>query len=135
MEDSQSEERPNYYSFKLFIKYSINKNSLNYNNRTTRAVNKSHSFNTLQTSRFVLVRPLDNLVRRSYVNQVIQRVEIVNWNNSSLNPDNNSSDLLSLSSLLSNNNDSNSDILFELSNTDLSNSEATKRYKKHVKKK
>ena len=78
LEDNQSEERPNYYSTKPFIKYSINKNSTGYNNRTTQATNKLHSSNTLQTSRFASVRPSDNLARRSYVNQAIQRAEIVN---------------------------------------------------------
>ena len=78
LEDNQSEERLNHYSTKPFIRYSINRNSTSHNNRTTQATNKLHSSNTLQTSRFALVRLLDNLVRRSYVNQVIQRVEIIN---------------------------------------------------------
>ena len=47
LEDNQSEERPNCYSIKLFIRYSMNKNSTGHNNRTTRAVNKLHSSNTL----------------------------------------------------------------------------------------
>ena len=67
-EDNQPEERPNYYSTELFIRHSINRNSTSHNNRTTQATNEPHSSNTLQTSRFALVRLLDNLVRRSYVN-------------------------------------------------------------------
>ena len=78
LEDNQPEERLNHYSTKPFIKYSMNRNSTDYNNRTTQAVNKLYSFNTLQTSRFAFVRLLDNFAKKSYVNQVIQRVEIVN---------------------------------------------------------
>ena len=78
LEDNQSEERLNCYSTKLLIRHSINRNSTGYNNRTTQAANKLHSFNTLQTSRFASVRPSDNLARQSYVNQAIQRVEIIN---------------------------------------------------------
>ena len=56
----------------------MNRNSTGHNNRTTQAANKPHSSNTLQTSRFASVRPSDNLVRKSYVNQAIQRAEIIN---------------------------------------------------------
>ena len=68
LEDNQSEERLNHYSIKLLIKHSMNRNSTGHNNRTTQATNESHSSNTLQTSRFALVRLSDNLARRSYVN-------------------------------------------------------------------
>ena len=77
-EDNQPEERLNHYSTKPLIRCSMNRNSTGHNNRTTQAANKSHSFNTLQTSRFASVRLSDNLARKSYVNQVIQRAEIVN---------------------------------------------------------
>ena len=77
-EDNQPEERPNYYSTEPLIRYSMNRNSTGYNNRTTQAANKPHSSNTPQTSRFASVRPSDNLARQSYVNQAIQRAEIVN---------------------------------------------------------
>ena len=77
-EDNQSEERLNCYSTEPLIRHSMNRNSTGHNNRTTQVTNKLHSSNTLQTSRFALVRLLDNLVRRSYVNQAIQRVEIIN---------------------------------------------------------
>ena len=77
-EDNQSEERLNCYSTEPLIRHSINRNSTSYNNRTTQAANKLHSSNTPQTSKFVSIRPLDNLVRKSYVNQAIQRAEIVN---------------------------------------------------------
>ena len=78
LEDNQPEERPNCCSTKPPIRHSMNRNSTGHNNRTTRAANKPHSSNTLQTSRFASVRLLDNLARQSYVNQAIQRAEIVN---------------------------------------------------------
>ena len=67
-EDNQPEERLNYYSTEPLIRCNMNRNSTSHNNRTTQATNKSHSFNTLQTSKFVLARLLNNLVKRSYIN-------------------------------------------------------------------
>ena len=68
LEDNQPEERLNCCSTKPSIRHSMNRNSTGHNNRTTQAANKPHSSNTLQTSRFASVRPLDNLARQSYVN-------------------------------------------------------------------
>ena len=67
-EDNQPEERLNHYSTEPPIRHSMNRNSTGHNNRTTPATNEPHSSNTLQTSRFASVRPLDNLTRQSYVN-------------------------------------------------------------------
>ena len=108
---------------------------INHNNRTTQAANKLHSSNTLQTSRFASVRPLDNLARKSYVNQAIQRVEITNQHNPDLDPGDSPSDPSDLSSASDNNNGNDSDILFEPSDIDSNNSEATKRCKKCTKRK
>ena len=47
LEDNQPEERLNCCSTKLFIRYSMNRNSTGHNNRTTQAANKPHSSNTL----------------------------------------------------------------------------------------
>ena len=134
-ENNQSEERLNYYSTKPFIRYSMNRNSISHNNRTTQAANKPHSSNTLQTSRFASVRPLNNLARKSYVNQAIQRAEIVNWYNPDLDPRDSPLDPLDSSSVSDNDNDNDSDILFEPSDVDSNNSKATKRHKKHAKRK
>ena len=46
-EDNQSEERLNCYSTKPLIRHSMNRNSTGHNNRTTQAVNKLCSSNTL----------------------------------------------------------------------------------------
>ena len=135
LEDNQPEERPNCYSTEPFNRYSMNRNSTDHNNRTTQATNKSHSSNTLQTSRFASVRPLDNLARKSYVNQAIQRVEIINQHDPDLDPGDSLLDPLDSSSASDNDNDNNSDILFKSSDVDSNNSEATKRCKKHAKRK
>ena len=135
LEDNQSEERPNCCSIKPFIRHSMNKNSTSHNNRTTQATNEPHSSNTLQTSRFASVRPSDNLVRKSYVNQAIQRVEIVNQYNPDSDPGDSPLNPLDSSSASDNNNSNDSDILFKPSDIDSNNSKATKRCKKCVKRK
>ena len=78
---------------------------------------------------------MDNLARQSYVNQVIQRVEIVNWHNPDLNPGDSPLDPLDSSSASDNNNGNDSDILFKPSDVNSNNSKATKRCKKHAKRK
>ena len=69
------------------------------------------------------------------MNQVIQRVEIINQHNPDLDPGDSPSDPLDSSSASDNNNSNDSDILFEPSDVDSNDSKATKRCKKCAKRK